>query len=32
MKVIEVSNLKKEFTSKKRAINANGKKSLFKTE
>ena len=32
MKVIEVRNLKKEFTIKKRAINANGKKSLFKTE
>ena len=32
MKVIEVSNLKKEFISKKRVVNANGKKSLFKTE
>jgi len=32
MKVIEVENLRKEFTTKKRAIKPNGKKSLFKKE
>ena len=32
MKVIEVNNLRKEFVSKKRAINKNGKRSLFKRE
>ncbi|MBP3344651.1 MAG: ATP-binding cassette domain-containing protein [Clostridia bacterium] len=30
MKVIEVNNLRKEFTTKKRALKENGKKSLFK--
>lgn len=32
MKVIEVNNLRKEFTTKKRALKENGKKSLFKRE
>jgi len=32
MKVIEVNNLRKEFTSKKRVIKPNGKKSLLKKE
>lgn len=32
MKVIEVENLSKEFVSKKRIVNKNGKKSLFKRE
>lgn len=32
MKVIEVNNLRKEFVSKKRKVNENGKKSLFKRE
>lgn len=32
MKVIEVNNLRKEFTSKKRITLPNGKKSLFKRE
>ena len=32
MKVIEVQNLRKEFTTKKRALKPNGKKYLFKKE